>query len=592
MKSERSKTFIKNYKEYLTAISLVLIIIIGISPILKNFSNINTKDDYLSGFTCEYYSIKSILQFHQFPLWSPFLNGGYPIVGYPVTSTATPWIFLFLFFGEVEGIKISLILSIFIGTLGMFYLTKSVLKFNTPGSVFSSLLFSLCGINLTLLTEYWSHVIYSLYLLPLILATLIKSKEKKQFIIITSFLMFPVLSSGSIFFIIICLFLTIFSILSSISSKKEKFNFDLVKNLFIILVLTVLMSMFKILPMLQLLAKNRRTINDYNILAFYCIDFRTLLDLLVNPYRILRVATRLYFGYIPILFCLLSLIFYIKEMWKYGFILLIFIILTLGPNSPIDLLKLLWKVPLYHSIMAITEYSFPIVSFLISLLSGKFLQIIDDKKKYKMLKLILLMTSLISLSALFILYKSSLNNLFNCPKPELNAEKNFYQVMITPKNDFSKRSFLQYKNLLNNVGTINWNTDILLPTNVEHKFLQDSKNNFKLTLNPSYKGEAYFINPENKARISKVTSNLITVNVDIKTPDKLILNQNAFPGWRCNSGSIKNYNGLLSVDIFNKGKSIVVFKFMPRSFYIGLLISLISFEISILYLLKAKTYKM
>jgi len=174
------------------------------------------------------------------------------------------------------------------------------------------------------------------------------------------------------------------------------------------------------------------------------------------------------------------------------------------------------------------------------------------------------------------------------PRPAGNPKGSFYQVRVIPKDDYNKRAFLQYQNLFNNVGTINWNADIPLPTNVEHKFLQDAGNNFKLILNPSYKGEAYFLKTENKATIIKVTGNLITVNVDVKTPDKLVLNQNIFPGWRCSLGRIKPFNGLLSVDIPKRGKSLVVFKFMPRSFYIGLLISLISFEISMLYLFKIK----
>jgi len=593
MDSKRFEGVAKNYRDYFIAVTLFLIIILATSPLLKNFSNISTKDDYLISYSYEHYTIKSLLEFRQFPLWSPFFNGGYPIIAHPEASAATPWIFLFLFFGEVEGIKLSLILSVLIGALGMFYLTKSVLKFNNVGSTFSSLLFSFCGFNITILTEYWSQTIYFFYLLPLILATFIKSRENKKFLIITSLLMLPVLLRGAISFIILCLFLALISFLNSVSRKEEKFifNFDFIKNLFLILVLTSLMGMFKILPILQLLTKNIRAVHDYNILAFYCIDFKTLFDLLVNPQKILRVATRIYFGYIPILFCILSLLFYFKEIWKYGSILFIFIILSLGPNSPVDLLKLLWQLPLYHSIMGITEYSFPVISFLISLLSGKFLQIIDERKELKMLGLVLILAAFMSLVELSLLYQSSLKDLFNSPKPLPNSGNRFYQVKVIPQNDYNSRAFLQYKNLFNNIGTINWNSDLPITTNVQPKFIQDSNNSFKLFPNPSYKGEAYFLKAENRAEVEKVTSNLIAVKIDVKIPDRLILNQNSFPGWRCSIGKIKSYNGLLSVDILKKGESLVVFKFMPRSFYIGLLVSLITLEISVLYLLKLKAIK-
>lgn len=591
MKSEILKYSNKNHELYLLAISLILIVIFAISPIFKNFSNIYTKDDYLISLSYEYYSIKSIFEYHEFPLWSPFFNGGYPIISHPEASAATPWILLFLSFGEVEGIKFSMVISVIVGAIGMLYLTKRVLKFNNIGSLFSSLVFIFCGFNITILTEYWSQIIYSYYLIPLILGTFIKSGENKKYLIITSLLMLPVLLRGALSFIIVCLLLFLFAALDIVSRHNGKinFNFTPIKNLILILFLTSLMGMLKILPMLQLLRINTRAIDNYAVLASYCLDIKTLFALLVNSGDMLHSAIRLYFGYIPVLLCVLTLIFYFKEIWKYGFILFIFIILTLGKNSPIDFLYLLWKLPLFHSLMDITEYSFPIISFLVSLLSGKFFQIIDEKKKLRALKLVLILTAFISLTQLFLIYNSSFKNLFDFKRPESKNNHNFYQVRIAPKDDYNKRAFLQYSNLINNIGTINWNSDIPLPTNVQPKFIQNATDSSKLILNPSYKGEAYFLKGDNKTSIAKVTSNIITVNVDVKTPDKLILNQNAFPGWRCNSGFVKNYNGLLSVDIFNKGKSIVVFKFMPRSFYIGSYISLISFILSVLYLLYVKT---
>src|SRR3990172_11066938 len=202
MKRERLKNFIRDYKEYFIPAFIILIIIFATSPLLKNFSNINTKDDYLISLSYEYYSIKSILQFHEFPLWSPFFNGGYPIIAHPEASAGTPWIFLFLLFGEVGGIKVSLVLSVLIGAFGMFYLTRFVLKFNNIGAIFSSLVFSFCGFNITILTEYWSQTIYFFYFLPIIFATFLKSKNNNKFLIINSFLISIVLLRGAISFTI------------------------------------------------------------------------------------------------------------------------------------------------------------------------------------------------------------------------------------------------------------------------------------------------------------------------------------------------------------------------------------------------------
>ncbi|MBI5375561.1 MAG: YfhO family protein [Candidatus Schekmanbacteria bacterium] len=574
------------YKNSFIKVILFIIIIFAISPIFKDFSNISTKEDYLICFSYEYYSIKSILEFHEFPLWSPYFNGGYPIFAHPEASAANPWLFLFLCFDEVKGIKISIILSALIGAFGMFYLTKSVLKFNNASAFFSSLLFTLSGFNITILTEYWSQTIYFYYFLPLILATFIKSKEDKKFLIITSLLTLPILVCGALSFVILCLFLFLFSVFDAFSKSDSKvqFKLTLLKNLLIVLTLTSAIGMFKILPMVQLLARNIRAIDNYSMLDKFCIDFKILFDQLINPLNILPAYPSIYFGYIPILFCLLSLVFYTKQLWRIFFVLFIFIILTLGSKSPINILKLLWHLPFYHSILDIKEYSYPVISFLISLLSGKFLQITDDKKRLKVLKAVVISAALLSVGELLFIYQSSFTDIFNAKKPEVTSNKLFYQVRVIPQNNYNMRAFLQYKNLFNNVGTLNWESDIPLPINAEPKFMQDSGNNFNLIPNPRYKGEAYFLNPENKAAITKITSNLITVKINANSPDKLIINQNAFPGWRCSSGEIKPYNNLLSVDISKEGSHEVIFKFMPRSFYLGLLISAISFVISMLYL--------
>jgi len=577
---------IKKYKKYLIIASLFLIIIFAISPIFKDFSNISTKEDYLICFSYEYYSIKSILEFHEFPLWSPYFNGGYPIFAHPEASAANPWLFLFLCFDEVKGIKISLVLSVLIGAFGMFYLTKSVLKFNNAGAFFSSLLFTLNGFNITILTEYWSQTIYFYYFLPLILAAFIKSKEDKKFLIITSLLTLPVLVCGALSFVILCLFLFLFSVFDAFSKENSRvqFNLTLLKNLFIVLALTSAMGMFKILPMAQLLAKNIRAIDNYSILDSYCIDFKTLFDQLINSLKILSDYPNIYFGYIPILFCLLSLVFYTKQLWRYFILLFIFIILTLGSRSPINILKLLWHVPFYHSILDIKEYAYPVIAFLISLLAGRFLQIIDDKKGLKVFKAVVIAAALLSLGELLFIYQSSFTGVFNSKRPEVTSNKLFYQVRVIPKDNYTMRAFLQYNNLFNNVGTINWESDIPLPTSAEPKFIQDSNNNLKLIPNPRYRGEAYFLNPQNKALITKITSNVIAIRINANSLDKLIINQNAFPGWRCNAGKIKPYNNLLSVDIPKEGNYEVLFKFMPRSFYLGLLLSIISFGFSVLYL--------
>ena len=63
--------------------------------------------------------------------------------------------------------------------------------------------------------------------------------------------------------------------------------------------------------------------------------------------------------------------------------------------------------------------------------------------------------------------------------------------------------------------------------------------------------------------------------------DLLILNMNYNKNWKSNLITIGQYNGLLSLNINKMGQYNVVIKYLPFSFFIGLIISFISITLGI-----------
>src|SRR5712692_9542796 len=55
-------------------------------------------------------AVRSLVQFHQLPMWNPYECGGNPLLGNPQSSFLTPWFLLILFFGPAAGLYLSIII--------------------------------------------------------------------------------------------------------------------------------------------------------------------------------------------------------------------------------------------------------------------------------------------------------------------------------------------------------------------------------------------------------------------------------------------------------------------------------------------------
>ena len=66
------------------------------------------------------------------------------------------------------------------------------------------------------------------------------------------------------------------------------------------------------------------------------------------------------------------------------------------------------------------------------------------------------------------------------------------------------------------------------------------------------------------------------VQVKLQMPDVLVINQNYHQDWHTNRGSIFNKDGLIAVQLDETGSYEIRLRYIPRSFYAGLTISVLS----------------
>ena len=80
---------------------------------------------------------QSILHYHQFPWWNPWMNGGQPLFANPQFGLFSLHMPLVLLFGTVTGLHLSLFVYYILGFWGMFFLLR---RLGSGGTIFTSLL--------------------------------------------------------------------------------------------------------------------------------------------------------------------------------------------------------------------------------------------------------------------------------------------------------------------------------------------------------------------------------------------------------------------------------------------------------------------
>jgi hypothetical protein len=160
-------------------------------------------------------------------------------------------------------------------------------------------------------------------------------------------------------------------------------------------------------------------------------------------------------------------------------------------------------------------------------------------------------------------------------QPEVSE---FHQLALEPPADLSeyehpemyRESFRpdavrEFFTLQSGVGVINWYADIYLPENAVPRFRINDLG--RVTENSDWRGEVW---TDGLCSLSepRFTSNTVSVDVRVRAPCTVVVNQNHDPGFVTNLGEIVNVEGLLgvtlSLDDLGAGSERLVLRYRPR----------------------------
>lgn len=631
--------YLKKKKQFAAIVLVIIITALFYLPIIKDLSKtVISENDWWRNYYYAGLSRKTVIEYHQLPLRTPFMGGGYPTIGHPMDFSLSPFFLFILIFKEIIGLRITVFLFFIISALGMFYLTRYVLRFSLLGGFFSSLTLILCNWGAYEIVDGNLQKLFY-YLFPWLFAFFIKAKESIIFILLSALILSLILLNSGLILPPIFLFLFLFSCLNIVEKKmgyKTKINIFYISILFVIVGLACLLCAVKIVPFLQLYStkinlpyipyKNSYSFISVSIKNFgSCLNLDRLWKSLLDPK--FRDYSVMYFGYIPIIIFILSFLIYRKEMLRYTILLMIFAIIQFGPNSPIDLFKILWSFrPFKYDMWRLDKYFGFFIPFLICLIGGRFFSIFEKKRKFFQVSALAII--IIGIGNMYWQNRLVFQDMIYEKIPMFRKYDSFFQVEVKKfeierrlPGYFESKDMRSYQTfwilLQQNIGLTNFilhgtidigehavSKYVIDPEGLkgECAFVKGYEDISKFDIvdlissgkaNPSYRGEVFPLNEDDEAKMIYFSPNRIEINVKLNTPGKLVINQNYHRSWRTNNGRLTNYRGLLALELSDKGSHIIRLTYLPLDFYVGLLVSVmtcIGIAGYIMHLYKRKAY--
>ena len=503
----------------------------------------------------------------------------------PQSAFLSPMYLLVMLFGTVQGLKLEILFHFIIGLYGMFLISKHF-KLGKISSYLPPIIYIFSSwFTLRMLV---GHTIYMpMAFIPYIFLFYLKGlKEIKYSFISALFLTIMILGGGTYPFYFIIIILGIYSLLVSV--KKNAFKPLLI--LALIVVAALLLSAVKVIPVYSFMKGSDTGTED---IQYYSsnIFFDSLLGRTQEPwvmeqefglqhdesdeeYLVNRLMGKIpwawheygaYIGIIPLLLFILSFLYY-KKLWPLQVTAIVLLMLTFGKTLP--LWNLLRKFPYLDNLHGPSRFIMPFI-FLLAIISGFTLSKLEKRniryKKFNLSKLIPLLIIIFIFTDLLLVNYPIIKNMFPKEAVKINTKDypDFIQVLSSDKY------VSQYPNFLQNLGTANCYERIHLTTKVMPAFFDDG------TLVEEFRGDAYYPELNKTAEQVYFSPNKLKVKVDVEEPTLLVINQNFHPGWKVKDKKVFGYNGLIATEVTEKDE-MVSFYYLPGSFIVGLLISLVS----------------
>lgn len=529
---------------------------------------------------------QTILKYHQFPLWNPYGNGGNVLLAHPHSSFLSPFYILVLVFGPVIGLKLGIIAHLFIGMVGMFLLSR-YFHLNKYSCYLPPLIYMLSSLFTLHLTEGHAEFL-TMAFVPWLFLYYLKSTVNIRYVLGGIVALSLIIFGGSVDVLSIAVLLLFFY---SVFHAIKKRRLSCLKAVATIFVGAFLLSSIKLIPMLEFLNDNPRNTKlsvgiDATLLknALLSTDQADYYEATKRAYDSRAVGEikleygwheyGAYVGYAALILAFLGAFFYSKRYWDLVLTGIFSLWITLGSGVSWGLWVLLHRLPFYDSLRVPSRFILGFV-FCISLLAGFGASKLEDVGRKKFHRFLIALIAFTIFFELFMVNYPLLKDCFTIKPPEIERHAEFkqrYQDFNILEGSVSS----MYPALLSNSGIIN-----------SYEVVSVKKGKVAIKTDKDYKGEAYLHSLGTEIKPLLFSPNIIKLKLYLKQNDILVINQNFYKGWKVQGikSEVVPYNGLISIKL-PAGKHDIVVYYLPKSFILGAVLSLIALTFILLLMSK------
>jgi uncharacterized membrane protein (UPF0136 family) len=610
MKLEKINSLVRSSLQWLKsridifayALIFVAILLPSITPLLSD-GKLNFNDDFFQYAGRHEAVRKAIFEYHTLPLRSFWFGGGYPTIGDPEDPTLNPLMIFTIIFGSVMSLKVIPFIAILIGGLSTYALARHILGYTKWGSLFSGLIFGLSLFVPLRIQDGNPNEVYAAFLPLCLLLVGLAIRGRKVALLILPFVLYTMISDGKlaalmafVYLIILCIF-DVIPIFNTFG-LSERNRIQPLKIIILALIMTFFIGMVRILPAFDLINSKGgighidlyfqpKTYTPEGVFAY---TYQQLWQELIGWKKVQGLVT---VGWLPVLLSLCVFYLFRRKSFPWGINLFFFGWLILAHNAPVDLLKLLWNVPIFSALYRPYKYFSFQIAFTFAIVSGQFFWLLV-KMRPRWLEHIVAIILIVA--GVWFLYPKMAKiqketYTFDLPAEYQVKSDEFFNIQGKDivRNRKEPLNSLTYTNLIRNIGTIDWHTGIPIAENAVPRYFVDAKG--ERIPNPNYHGEAYFLDSGNMAQ-AYFQPNSIIVQVSLQKPDTLIINQNYHRDWRTDHGRLFDRNGLIALQLDEIGTYNITLHYISRSFYIGLAVSALSLSVIIFICWSYKTRRL
>ena len=568
-------TLKRNWRELIFVLAVGLVMSLAVTmPYFTQLDRITTMGDVQRALVYRGVARDALLDKGEIALWEPYLCGGEPLLANMESAQLDPFFLLVLVFGENLGVRMSVVLTLIIGFLGVYALARRYGELSRSVALMAAALFSFSGFQMLAFANgnfAWVPVGW----IPWVLYFYLGSFVRWVLIIPAAFVLAFIFLGGSLHMVVYALLAAGFLGLWLVFLRQDLRPLVM---LGLIIILFVPLVAIKLLPVAEVQSFSGDFIRPIPFIQpwSWIYDMFVSRDQLsISQWKFEETGENFrwieygaYVGIMPVILFFVGILAVRRRMQ----------LAMVGAASLLLLVTFGWfpwavlrELPFLDGVLRNPQRVRVVFLLFFGLLAGYGLEFIGSKLTRRVFVRRLLLASVVTvvLIDLATFHSHMYGDLFNLERPYIEPVAAFERVTNSYTDNREGVYKVSYENYRAGQGT----ADMCMPYMMERGAYGRGRDTLDLT--KSYFGEAK-LTQDGEVHSVDVDGDEVIVSFNASEAGWLVLNQNFFPGWRSiPAREVISHDGLVAVRV-QAGDDSMIFRYAPRSYELGFWISVVS----------------